>query len=183
MRLELVAITVNSTGALGGSGFGTSPVLVNLGGHLSAGGPLGTRTGTLNLGGPVTLATGSILDVDLTSTTGPNDLINFFGSGSLLLTGGVNSVGVNVVNAGLTSAYFFNGTYNVFTGIPASSSANLSSTISALHTINEDTTGTATFVFSVIGNGAAPARVLLTVAPVAGATGNWTNRRQHQHLD
>ncbi len=169
-------VTVNPGGALGGSGSSASPVLVNAGGQLGAGAPTGTRVGTLTLTGTTTLAAGSILNVDLSSpgVANPGDIINLGNVGSLVLPGTPGSVGVNLLNASLTSAYFFNGTYNVFTGIPNAASASLASSISSLTTLNENTTGTATFTFTVAAGTGSTSRIQLAIAG-GWNSGTWSN--------
>ncbi len=164
-------ISVGSTATLAGTGTTTAPVQVNSGGHISGGLVSNNHIGTLNFGSTLTLVGGAIIDVDILSPSAANDLINFVGSGSLNITGGPGTVAINLFNAGQASNYFYNGTYNLFTGIVAAASANVASTLSSLFIANEGGTG-GTFV---IGQSTGSGSSILVTITNAWNNSNWSN--------
>ncbi len=109
-------VSVGSGGLMGGTGSVSGIVTVDSGGHLSP----GTSNGTITVGG-LSLATGSILDLEL--STASNDLI--VSNGGLNLATGS---GVNLFQTGTTSPYGINGIYTLFNiasgSIPSPSTLN-----------------------------------------------------------
>jgi autotransporter-associated beta strand protein len=93
-------VNVNSGGTLGGTGAIGGAVAVNSGGHLAP----GASIESLNVGGALTFAAGSILDFEL-ATPGTSDLINATLANGLNIAGGT----LNLTNAGGLAA----GTYTL----------------------------------------------------------------------
>ncbi|MGN6371258.1 MAG: autotransporter-associated beta strand repeat-containing protein [Phycisphaerae bacterium] len=98
------AVNVSSGATLGGTGSITGAVTVN--GHLAPG--AGATIGTLTLGGGVTLASGSTLDMNIAVDGSGASLLDISG-GSLTNSGAA----LDLYQAGTTSAFNVNGTYKL----------------------------------------------------------------------
>ncbi len=87
--------SVNDGGALGGTGTVASAVSLSSGGHLAPG---SGGVGTLTLSQGLTLNDGAVLDVDVNSGSGSNDLVMV--TGGTVTGSGVDGVTVNVLLSG-----------------------------------------------------------------------------------
>ena len=154
-------VTVNNSGAIGGTGSASGAVTVNSGGILAPG---NNGVGTLTFNGPLALNTGSILNYEFLGNSQPNDLAIVSTSNGLT----INGAGVNVYQAGGTTPFTTNGIYNLigYSGTIAGSGA--------LSVLNPDPSRSYSF-------GTAGGFVTLTILPNSAnsvfwnvnANGNW----------
>jgi fibronectin-binding autotransporter adhesin len=149
------AISVASGAGFGGSGIVTGAVTTASSSHITPGvAGINSSIGQVTLGG-LSLATGSILDLDMASVQ--NDMV--ISTNGLSVASGSS---VNLFQAGTAGQYMLNGTYNVFnvTAGAIPSAATLQSNFTIANAV-----GGGTYTWGVSGN-----LVTLTIAGLSNAS-------------
>jgi autotransporter-associated beta strand protein len=105
-------VTVSNSATLAGTGTNSGSVTIASGGVLAPG---NAGAGTLTIGGTLTLNGGSVLNLDLASTTASDKLV--------LTSGGFAATGTTTINLSALSG-FGPGTYPLIVGAPGITTAN-----------------------------------------------------------
>jgi autotransporter-associated beta strand protein len=108
-------MTVNSGGALAGTGSVAKPATIGSGGAISPGNGGAGAAGTLTLSGGLTLGTGAVLRMDLAGTTT---------SDKLAVSGAFSASGTTTINLTALGSFVGSGTYALITGASGINSGN-----------------------------------------------------------